>query len=37
MEAGSELIIANGSRPELLYDIVQGLPAGTRFRKETES
>jgi glutamate 5-kinase len=37
MEAGSEMIIANGSRPELLYDIVQGLPAGTRFRKETES
>ena len=34
MEAGCEMIIANGSKPELLYDIVQGLPAGTRFRKE---
>jgi glutamate 5-kinase len=25
------MVIANGSRPELLYDIAEGKPAGTRF------
>lgn len=30
-EAGCEMVIANGSRPELLYDIVAGKPVGTRF------
>lgn len=30
-EAGVDMVIANGSRPELLYDIAAGLPAGTRF------
>ena len=29
--AGCEMVIANGSRPELLYDIVAGKPVGTRF------
>ena len=29
--AGCEMVIANGSRPELLYDIVAGRPVGTRF------
>ena len=30
-EAGCELVIANGSKPEVLYDIAAGRPAGTRF------
>ena len=30
-EAGCEMVIANGSKPELLYDIAAGRPAGTRF------
>jgi glutamate 5-kinase len=30
-EAGVDMVIANGSRPELLYDIAEGKPAGTRF------
>lgn len=30
-EAGCEMVIANGQRPELLYDIVEGKPLGTRF------
>lgn len=29
--AGCEMVIANGSRPELLYDIVSGGAVGTRF------
>lgn len=29
--AGCEMVIANGQRPELLYDIAEGLPVGTRF------
>lgn len=34
-EAGCEMVISNGSKPELLYDIAQGKPVGTRFlRKE---
>ena len=33
---GADMVIANGSHPELLYDIADGSPAGTRFagRKE---
>lgn len=36
MEAGCDMVITNGSRPEGLYDIVAGKPVGTRFiaRKE---
>ena len=30
-EAGIDMIIANGARPELLYDIIDGKPVGTRF------
>ena len=30
-EAGCDMIIANGSSPELLYDICEGKPAGTKF------
>ena len=29
--AGCEMVIANGQRPELLYDIAAGKPVGTRF------
>ena len=25
------MVIANGARPELLYDIIDGKPVGTRF------
>ena len=28
---GADMVIANGSHPELLYDIADGEPAGTRF------
>ena len=31
MEAGTEMVIANGSKPSLLYDIAEGKHAGTRF------
>ena len=31
MEAGIEMVIANGSVPEVLYDIVDGKEVGTRF------
>lgn len=30
-EAGVEMVIANGAKPEALYDIVAGRPCGTRF------
>ena len=36
---GCDMVIANGSSPELLYDIVEGKPVGTRFlgsRQPTE-
>ncbi|MCI2046442.1 MAG: glutamate 5-kinase [Faecalibacterium sp.] len=29
--AGVDMVIANGAKPELLYDVVAGLPVGTRF------
>ena len=28
---GADMVIANGSHPELLYDIAEGKEAGTRF------
>ena len=31
MDAGIDMVIANGARPELLYDIIDGRPVGTRF------
>ena len=31
VSAGCEMVIANGEKPELLYDIVAGKPIGTRF------
>ncbi len=30
-EAGTDMIIANGENPEILYNIVDGIPFGTRF------
>ena len=31
MSHGCDMVIANGDKPELLYDIAAGLPVGTRF------
>ena len=30
-EAGVDMIITNGAHAEVLYDIVEGKPVGTRF------
>ncbi len=30
-QAGCDMVISNGSRPELLYDLLEGKPVGTRF------
>ena len=30
-ELGIPMVIANGNAPEILYDIVEGKPVGTRF------
>ena len=29
--AGIDMVIANGADPDILYQIVEGAPAGTRF------
>lgn len=34
MDAGIDIIIANGSNPEVLYDIFDGKSVGTRFTKK---
>ena len=31
MDAGCDMIITNGAEPNNLYDIMDGLPVGTRF------
>ena len=31
MDAGVDMVIANGKDPEILYAIVEGAPIGTRF------
>ena len=31
MDAGCEMVILNGARPMLLYDLFDGIPVGTRF------
>ena len=31
VDAGTDMVIANGSRPQLLYDIAAGKSVGTRF------
>ena len=35
MDAGCEMVIANGDRPAQLYDIAAGARVGTRFRRVT--
>ena len=35
-KSGCDMVIANGAEPELLYDIVEGKPVGTRFLKRDE-
>ena len=37
MACGCDMVIANGQRPELLYDIAAGKPIGTRFIGRRES
>jgi glutamate 5-kinase len=32
MSKGTDMIIANGSNPSVLYDIVDGKKIGTKFR-----
>ncbi len=34
-EAGCEMVILNGEEPELLYDLFEGRPVGTRFLAKT--
>ena len=34
-EAGIDMVIANGSNPDTLYDIIDGKPVGTRFLGQT--
>ena len=36
-ERGCDMVIANGEHPELLYDIVEGKPVGTRFLGREEA
>ncbi len=36
MEAGCDMIIANGLHPEILYDIVEGKSIGTRFKARSK-
>ena len=31
MDSGIDMIIANGEHPDVLYDIFDGKPVGTRF------
>ena len=31
MEAGTDMIIVNGAQPAVIYDVLDGKPAGTRF------
>ena len=35
-EAGCDMIIANGAYPEILYDITDGKPVGTRFYRKAK-
>ena len=36
MDAGCDMVIANGKDPSILYDIVAGKPDGTRFTRRKE-
>ena len=36
-ESGCDMIITNGTRPELIYNILDGVAVGTRFfKRETK-
>ena len=35
--AGVDMVIANGTRPEKLYDIAMGADVGTRFQAKKRS
>lgn len=37
MNAGIDMIIANGTKPELLYNIIDGEKVGTKFSREEKS
>ena len=37
VSAGTDMIIANGENPEILYNIVDGIPFGTRFYSNRRS
>ena len=34
-EAGCDMVITNGERPEDIYEIVKGQPVGTKFLKQS--
>ena len=34
LDGGIEMVIANGSDPDILYDIVAGKAIGTRFKRK---
>ena len=34
--SGADMVIANGAHPEVLYDIADGKPAGTRFKERRQ-
>ncbi len=36
MDCGCQMVITNGSEPARLYDILEGKPIGTRFRRDQE-
>ncbi len=36
-EAGCDMIIMNGAKPELLYDVAEGKPVGTRFHAKEKA
>ena len=36
MEQGCDMVISHGEHPELLYDLVEGKPVGTRFCAKKE-
>ena len=36
MDAGIPMLVANGDKDDILYDIVDGRPVGTLFAREEE-
>ncbi|MBE6672568.1 MAG: glutamate 5-kinase [Ruminococcaceae bacterium] len=37
MQSGTDMVIANGKHPEVLYDVAEGKPIGTKFHANKES